>query len=89
MNVFVHAQTRIYSYMGIDNYMTVQEAVKRWEITLYRLNKKLSDNDLMRRAVDDKILKNFKVDTTDKNNWIISKKFMEMWFGPEPINERK
>lgn len=75
--------------MGIDNYMTVQEAVKRWEITLYRLNKKLSDNDLMRRAVDDKILKNFKAETTDKNNWIISKKFMEMWFGPEPINERK
>ena len=75
--------------MGIDNYMTVQEAVKRWGITLYRLNKKLSDNDLMRRAVDDKILKNFKADTTDKNNWIISKKFMEMWFGPEPSKENK
>lgn len=75
--------------MGIDNYMTVQEAVKRWGITLYRLNKKLSDNDLMRRAVDDKILKNFKAETTDKNNWIISKKFMEMWFGPEPSKENK
>lgn len=75
--------------MGIDNYMTVQEAVKRWGITVYRLNKKLSDNDLMRRAIDDKILKNFKTDATDKNNWIISKKFMEMWFGPEPQKEYK
>lgn len=75
--------------MGIDNYMTVQEAVNRWEITVYRLNKKLSDNDLIRRAVDDKILKNFKADATDKNNWIISKKFMEMWFGPEPLNVSK
>lgn len=69
--------------MEIGNYMTVTEAITRWNISKYKLYNKLSNKEIVNVAIDNKILKKFEDKESSKEYWVISKKFMEYWFGFE------
>lgn len=73
--------------MGIEKYMTVCEAISRWEISRYRLENKLSNEYITQKAINHKILKVYQDSEYAKKNWVISNEFMELFFGKEPMKK--
>lgn len=69
--------------MGIDRYMTIAEAIYYWDISKYKLNKKLQDEAFIAAYVDEKLVKFFEHPENKKRYWIISNVAMEHWYGPK------
>ncbi len=69
--------------MGIDRYMTMAEAIYYWDISKYKLNKKLQDEAFITAYVDEKLVKFFEHPENKKRYWIISNAAMEHWYGPK------
>ena len=76
--------------MNINNYMTVKEAAFRWGVKVPALREKLNlqRRPELQKEIDGGLVKYFKADGAAYGDWIISKKAMEKWYGPEQnVNE--
>lgn len=72
--------------MNINNYMSVKEAAYRWGVKVPALREKLNikRRPALQDNLDQGLVKYFKSDENAYGEWIISKKAMEEWYGPEP-----
>lgn len=72
--------------MNINNYMSVKEAAYRWGVKVPALREKLNikRRPNLQSDLDRGLVKYFKPDESSYGEWIISKKAMEEWYGPEP-----
>lgn len=72
--------------MNINNYMSVKEAAYRWGVKVPALREKLNikRRPALQDDLDRGLVKYFKSDENAYGEWIISKKAMEEWYGPEP-----
>lgn len=67
--------------MGIDRYMTIAEAIYYWDVSKYKLNKRLQDDEFIMPYVEEKLVKFFDHPENNKRHWIISQTAMEHWYG--------
>ncbi len=72
--------------MKINDYMTPNEASYRWGVHQERLKEKLKPSrnaeeiDQLKR---EGLIKSFKRPEGKRNEWIISREAMELWYGKE------
>ncbi|WP_217588718.1 helix-turn-helix domain-containing protein [Lentibacillus saliphilus] len=77
--------------MNINDYMTPNEASFRWGISHEALKEKLKPSRNKEQIEDLKnkgLIKSFKKPDAVRNEWIISKEVMELWYGEEPIVDK-
>lgn len=69
----------------IDNYMTVSEAAYRWEVSENTLKQRLKPyrHKKLDELINSGLLKYFKHPERKRREWIISREFMEMYYGEE------
>lgn len=72
--------------MNINNYMSVKEAAYRWGVKVPAIREKLNikRRPALQDDLDRGLVKYFKPDESSYGEWIISKRAMEEWYGPEP-----
>lgn len=69
----------------IDNYMSVSEAAYRWGISIETLKERLkpSRNKNLDELIKSGLVKYFKHPKKQRGEWIISREFMEKYYGEE------
>lgn len=75
--------------MKINDYMTINEAAYRWDIKIERLKERLkpSRNKGLEELIECGIIKHFKHPDKARGEWILSKEFMEKYYGKENKKE--
>lgn len=76
--------------MEIDNYMTTAEAAYRWGINQETLKEKLKPSRNAKQIEEFKkkgLIKSFKKPGGKRNEWIISREAMELWYGKEKAKD--
>lgn len=76
--------------MKINDYMTPSEASYRWGIHQERLKEKLKPSrnaEEIERLKKEGLIKSFKRPGGKRNEWIISREAMELWYGKENKNK--
>lgn len=76
---------------NINEYMTVKEALDRWNLSRFTLRDTLSGRTATKQAKIEYALakglaKRYKGDST-RYDWILTVEIMEQWFGPEPVKK--
>lgn len=72
--------------MKINDYMTINEAAYRWDININTLKQRLKPSrnaEQIERLKKDGLIKSFKRPDAQRNEWIISRSAMELWYGKE------
>lgn len=75
----------------IDDFMLAGEAVRRWNITSYRLKDRIKvarNNGTMDDFIEKGWAK-YSVGESESGTWILSKNLLEHWYGQEPIQTEK
>lgn len=71
--------------MDINDYMTVNEAVYRWGASPESVKQRLkpSRNKSLDQLIDSGLVKYFKHPERTRGEWILTKYFMEKYYGKE------
>lgn len=72
--------------MKIDDYMTINEAAYRWDININTLKQRLKPSrnaEQIEQLKKKGLIKSFKRPDAQRNEWIISRGAMELWYGKE------
>jgi len=69
--------------MNIQNFLTINEAMYRWNISRYQINKVLENDYIVSKYSKRGHLKGVKLPSLKKPIWILSEEFMLSEFGPE------
>lgn len=71
--------------MSIDDYMTVNEAAYRWNINVETLKERLkpSRNKNLDELINQGFVKYFKHPDKARGEWIVTREFMEKYYGKE------
>lgn len=71
--------------MSIDDYMTVNEAIYRWSASPESVKQRLkpSRNKSLDQLIDSGLVKYFKQPGRTRGEWILTKDFMEEYYGKE------
>lgn len=71
--------------MTINDYMTPNEAADRWGIKIETLKERLkpSRNKNLDELIAEGLIKHYKPEGKARGEWIISKDFMERFYGKE------
>lgn len=71
--------------MNIDNYMTPNEAAHRWGVKIETLKERLkpSRNKHLEDLIDKGLIKYYKHPDRARGEWILSREFMEKYYGKE------
>ena len=73
--------------MNINDYMTPNEAADRWGIKIEALKERLkpSRNKNLDELIKDGLIKQYKPIGKQRGEWILSRDFMEKYYGKEVI----
>ncbi len=71
--------------MKINDYMTPNEAAERWDIKIETLKERLkpSRNRNLDELIQKGLVKHYKPVGKQRGEWIISREFMEKYYGKE------
>ena len=67
--------------MGIDRYMTIAEAIYYWDVSKYKLNKRLQDDEFIMPYVEEKLVKFLTIQKITKDIGLFHKQLWSIGMG--------